>query len=174
MFKRGVPMRFRKYRDLGFGIAALLFSAFYLMNAAQIKSLPKLTPGYASARFLPLLLGGLLAILSVICIIQGVRNMKSFSAEKPQTKASKGDLTAVLLTFVVIIGYVMVMPTLGFILSTVLYLFLQMLVLAPAEKRNYVLFAIVAVVFTALVFVAFRVGLQQLLPRGIIENLLGF
>jgi hypothetical protein len=49
-----------------------------------------------------------------------------------------------------------------------------MLILAPAEKRNYVLFAIVAVVFTALVFVAFRVGLQQLLPRGIIENLLGF
>ena len=66
MFKRGVPMRFRKYRDLGFGIAALLFSAFYLMNAAQIKTRPKLTPGYASARILPLLLGGLLAVLSVI------------------------------------------------------------------------------------------------------------
>ena len=43
-----------------------------------------------------------------------------------------------------------------------------------AKKRNYVLFAIVAVVFTAFVFVAFRVGLQQLLPRGIIESLIGF
>ena len=86
----------------------------------------------------------------------------------------KGDLMAVVLTFAVIIGYILVMPTLGFILSTVLYLFLQMLMLAPADKRNYVLFAIVAVVFTAIVFVAFRVGLQQLLPRGVIESLLGF
>ena len=40
--------------------------------------------------------------------------------------------------------------------------------------EHFIYFAIVAVVFTALVFVAFRVGLQQLLPRGIIENLLGF
>jgi putative tricarboxylic transport membrane protein len=81
---------------------------------------------------------------------------------------------AVVFTFAVIIGYVIVMPTLGFILSTIIYLILQMIILSPKEKRNYVLFAIVAVVFTALVFVAFRVGLQQLLPRGPIESLLGF
>ena len=81
---------------------------------------------------------------------------------------------AVVLTFVIIIAYVLIMPTLGFILSTMIYLFLQMIVLAPPEKRNYVLFAIVSVVFTAFVFVAFRVGLQQLLPRGIIKSLLGF
>ncbi|MBQ9197166.1 MAG: tripartite tricarboxylate transporter TctB family protein [Clostridia bacterium] len=167
-------MRFKKYRDLGFGAAALLFSGFYLINAAQIKTRPKLTPGYASARIMPILLGVLLAILSVLCIIQSLRKMKTAAAEEPQSKTSKGDLMAVLLTFIVIIGYVIIMPILGFILSTVIYLFLQMLILAPAEKRNYALFAIVAVVFTALVFVAFRIGLQQLLPRGVIEGLLGF
>ena len=167
-------MRFRKYRDLGFGIAALLFSAFYLMNAAQIKTRPKLTPSYASAQIMPTLLGVILAVLSIVCIIQGIRRMKAPDEAEETKKKGKGDLMAVVLTFAVIIGYILVMPTLGFILSTILYLFLQMLILAPAEKRNYVLFAIVAVVFTALVFVAFRVGLQQLLPRGIIENLLGF
>ena len=167
-------MRFKKYRDVGFGVAALLFSVFYLINAAQIKTRPKLTPSYASARIMPILLGVLLAVLSVMCIVQGLRKLKTAAKEEPQTQSGKGDLMAVLLTLVVIIGYVLIMPTLGFILSTVLYLFLQMLVLAPAEKRNYVLFAIVAVVFTAIVFVAFRVGLQQLLPRGIVESLLGF
>ena len=167
-------MRFKKYRDLGFGVAALLFSAFYLINAAQIKTRPKLTPSYASAKIVPILLGVLLAALSVLCIVQSIRKLKTAAEEEPQTNMDKGDLMAVLLTFIVIIGYVLVLPMLGFCLSTILYLFLQMLVLAPAEKRNYALFAIVAVVFTAIVFVAFRVGLQQLLPRGVIENLLGF
>ena len=167
-------MSFKKCKDLILGIVMLAFSGFYLIYAQQIKTRPKLTPSYASARIMPVLLGALLAILSVVCIIQGVRKMKAPEGEDAAKKLDRGDLMAVVFTFAVIIGYIMVMPMLGFILSTVIYLFLQMLILAPADKRNYVLSAIVAVVFTVLVFVAFRVGLQQLLPRGVIEGLLGF
>ena len=83
-------------------------------------------------------------------------------------------MLAVAETFAVIIGYMVLLQPAGFILSTVIYLFAQMMVLAPADKRNPVLFIIVSVAFTAFVFVAFRIGLQQLLPRGIIESLLGF
>ena len=168
-------MSFKKCRDLILGIVMLLFSGFYLFNARQIKTRPKLTPSYASAQIMPTLLGVLLAILSVVCIVQGIRQLKTAGdTETSAKKKDRGDIMAVVFTFAVIIGYIIVLPTLGFILSTILYLFLQMIILAPAAKRNYVLFAIVAVVFTALVFVAFRIGLQQLLPRGIIESLLGF
>ena len=167
-------MSFKKCRDLILGIVMLLFSGFYLIYAQQIKTRPKLTPSYASARIMPTLLGILLAALSVICIIQGVRQLKTVSNEEKAKKMDRGDLMAVVFTFAVIIGYVIILPMLGFILSTVIYLILQMIILSPAGKRNYLLFAIVAVVFTGIVFVAFRVGLQQLLPRGVIESLLGF
>lgn len=167
-------MSFKKCRDLILGIVMLAFSVFYLVFSQQIKTRPKLTPAYASAQIMPKLLGILLAVLSVICIIQGIRRLKSADSEQEAENAAKGDKTAVLLTFAVIIGYVLAMNAAGFILSTVIYLFLQMLILAPADKRNYLLFTIVAVVFTAIVFVAFRIGLQQLLPRGVIESLLGF
>ena len=168
-------MSFKKCKDLILGVVMLLFSGFYLFFAQQIKTRPKLTPSYASAKIMPTLLGILLAVLSVFCIVQGIRKMKAIDEEEKETKkANRGDMMAVVFTFAVIIGYILVMPLLGFILSTVLYLFLQMLILAPADKRNYVLFIIVAVVFTAIVFVAFRIGLQQLLPRGVIESLLGF
>jgi len=168
-------MSFKKCRDLILGVVMLLFSGFYLFYAQQIKTRPKLTPEYASARIMPTLLGVLLAILSVICIFQGVKKMKAHDeAAEKASKTDKGDFIAVALTFAVIIGYTLILPELGFCLSTVIYLFLQMIVLAPKEKRNLKLFAIVSVVFTAFIFVAFRVGLQQLLPRGIIESLLGF
>lgn len=166
-------MSFKKCKDLILGVVMLLFSGFYLYYAQQIKTRPKLTPAYASAQIMPKLLGILLAILSVLCIIQGIKKVRT-ADEGEKKKADKGDIMAVTLTFAVIIGYTLILPTLGFCLSTAIYLFLQMNILAPKEKRNYVLFAVVAVVFTAFVFVAFRVGLQQLLPRGIIESLIGF
>ena len=46
-------MSFKKYRDLILGVAALAFSGFYLYNATQIKTRPKLTPSYASAQIVP-------------------------------------------------------------------------------------------------------------------------
>ena len=167
-------MSFKRCKDLILGVVMLLFSGFYLYYAQQIKTRPKLTPGYASAKIMPILLGVLLAILSVILIIQGIRKMKKDGGRDKAEAASKNDLMPVALTFAVIIFYILIMQPLGFCLSTVIFLFLQMLILSPKEKRNCLLFAVVALVFTSIVFVAFRVGLQQLLPRGIIENLLGF
>ena len=167
-------MSFKKSRDLILGVVMLLFSGFYLYFSQQIVTRPKLVPSFASARIMPNLLGGLLAILSVICIIQGIRKLKTTPDETAEEKTDKGDLLAVVLTFAVIIGYTLILQPLGFCLSTVIFLFLQMIILAPTDKRNYLLFAVVAVAFTAVVYVAFRVGLQQLLPRGIIESLFGF
>ena len=82
-------MRFKKVRDAGFGLAALLFSIFYLVNAFQIKTRPKLTPGYASARIMPILLGVLLAILSIVCIINGLKTSGARMRRKHRTKRTK-------------------------------------------------------------------------------------
>lgn len=166
-------MSFKKCRDLILGCVMLAFSGFYLFFAQQIKTKPKLTPSYASDRIMPTILGILLAILSIFLIVQGIRKLKA-PGDEGGKKMDRADTMAVVLTFAVIIGYIIIMPILGFCLSTAIYLFLQMIILAPANKRNYLLFAIVAVVFTAIVFVSFRVGLQQLLPRGPIEALFGF
>ena len=89
-------------------------------------------------------------------------------------KMSKVDVISIVLTFAAMILYIIILPQLGFILSTMLYLFCQITILAPKDKRNYLLFAIVAVAFTIIAFVAFRIGLTQMLPRGPIEALLGY
>ncbi len=167
-------MSFKRSRDLIFGVAMLLFSGFYLFFAQQIVTRPKLIPSYASARVMPNLLGVLLAVLSVIAIAQGIRKIRTTDRETQREKADKVGLLTMVYTFAVIIGYILVMEPLGFCLSTALYLFLQILVLSPDNKRNLPLFAVIAVVFTAVVFVSFRIGLQMLLPRGVIESLLGF
>lgn len=169
-------MSFKKCKDLILGVVMLLFSGFYLYFAKQIKTRPKLTPSFASAQIVPTLLGILLAVLSVIMIVQSVLKLKKggMASDEDTPVSDKSGMISVALTFAVMIGYTLVLPVLGFCLSTFVYLILQILILAPKEKRNIKLFVLVSVVFTAVVFVVFRIGLQQLLPRGIIESLLGF
>lgn len=171
-------MSFKKYRDIILGALMLVFSSFYLTVAQGIKTRPKLTPSFASAKIVPTLLGALLAILSVICIIEGVYKMKKYGTTmtnvKPNSKQVAGDAFAVIATFALMIVYAVALPVAGFCLSTGLYLFLQISLLAPAKKRNMKLYAIIAVVFTMVVYFTFRVGLSMLLPRGVIEALLGF
>ena len=166
-------MSFKKCRDLILGVFMLALSGFYLYFAQQIKTKPKLTPSYASDRIMPTILGILLAILSIFLIIQGVKKLKAHDDEEVK-KMERADVMAVVFTFAIIIAYIILLPYLGFILSTMIYLLFQMIILAPSDKRNIVLFAVVAVVFTLLVFFAFRLGLSQPLPRGPIESLLGF
>ena len=169
-------MSFKKFKDLILGVVMLLFSGFYLYFAQQIKTRPKLTPSYASAQIVPVLLGTLLAALSVIMIVQNVLKLRKggMTSDEDTPASDKSGMISVALTFAVMIIYTLVLPVLGFCLSTFVYLLLQILILAPKEKRNIKLFVLISVVFTAVVFVVFRIGLQQLLPRGIIESLLGF
>ena len=166
-------LSFQKCKDLILGIVLLALSIAYTIMARQIKTRPKMVPSYANSQIIPTLLGILLAILSVCLIFQGVRKLKNGEAVA-EKKMSRVDLLSIVLTFAAMCVYILILPTLGFMLSTMIFLFAQITILAPKEKRNYLLFAIVAVVFTALAFVAFRIGLTQMLPRGPIEALLGF
>ena len=170
-------LSFKKCRDLILGIILLALGIGYTVMADQIKRGNKLVQRnvgeFAHARIIPTLLGILLIVLAVVLIIQGILNFKK-EDDATSKKMSKVDMISILLTFAAMILYIILLPELGFILSTILYLFGQITILAPKDKRNYLLFAIVAVVFTIIAFVAFRIGLTQMLPRGPIEALLGY
>ncbi len=166
-------LSFQKCKDLILGTALLVFGIAYTIMAHNLKTRPKLVPSYANSKIVPTLLGILLIILSCALIWQGIRKL-NHSDERAVQKMSKVDLLSVILTFAIMVLYIIILPYLGFILSTIIYLFAQITILSPTEKRNLLLFAIIAVVFTAIAFVAFRIGLTQLLPRGPIEALLGF
>ena len=152
----------------------MALSVAYLVLTRQIKTRPKMVPAYANAQIIPTLLGIVLLILSVLLILQGIRKRRLPDTETQAEAVDKSGLLSVTLTFLVMVLYLILLPYLGFILSTIIFLFAQFTVLAPKEKRNFLLFAVIAVVFTVIAFIAFRIGLSQLLPRGPIEALLGY
>ena len=174
MFKN---LSFKKCRDLILGILLMALGIAYTVMAQQIKQGNKLVQRnvgtFAHARIIPTLLGILLMILAAVLIVQGFLQLKKEDTE-PAKKLNRVDVISIVLTFSAMILYIIILPQLGFILSTIIYLFAQITILAPKEKRNYLLFVIVAVVFTIIAFVAFRIGLTQMLPRGPLEALIGY
>ncbi len=170
-------LTFKRCRDLILGILLLALGIFYTASAQSIRQGNKLIQRnvgtFAHARIIPTLLGILLIALAVVLIIQGFLRLKKEDTETGK-KMSKVDMISIALTFAAMILYIILLPILGFMLSTMIYLFGQITILAPKDKRNYLLFAIVAVVFTIIAFVAFRIGLTQMLPRGPLEALIGY
>ena len=170
-------LTFKRCRDLILGIVLLALGIAYTVMAQNIKQGNKLVQRnvgtFAHARIIPTILGILLIVLAVVLIIQGIiKFIKDDGAAGK--KMSKVDMFSILLTFAAMILYIILLPILGFMLATMIYLFGQITILAPKEKRNYLLFAIIAVVFTIIAFVAFRIGLTQMLPRGPLEALIGY
>ena len=157
-------MYLKKSGDLTVGIVFLAVAVVFYVLAGQLP--PSLLGGVGSD-FVPKILAVGTGILSVMQIVSGVKTMKKdFSGEAP--KEDKPEYIRVLATVAAFGIYVTVMENVGYLISSIIYLFVQMVILAPKEKRNYLLLAVIAVVFNVVVYFVFRNALNVMLPKGIL------
>ncbi|WP_102347752.1 tripartite tricarboxylate transporter TctB family protein [Bacillus sp. Marseille-P3661] len=162
---------FRRFEDVIVGTFLLLFFTGMYIESSNIKTLTFASIGPA---FMPKITSVCLIILSVILIAGGVRKALNATSSKEvieqneETPSTKNDNVRVLLTLLSIIIYFLLLNPLGFVLSSILYLFSQMVLLSKNSQRRYVLFGIVSVVVSVSVYLIFRYVLYLLLPIGIL------
>jgi putative tricarboxylic transport membrane protein len=141
----------------------------------------ELTVSRLGAEFAPRLVAIGIAALSLVLVIQGLRKAKlERDQETPMEKHEESGLDeaetpkglrkyfSVLLTVLLIIGYIGLMPFLGFLLSSFFYLFIQICMLSPKNQRNYILFAGVSLIVSIFVYYVFKYLLNLMLPAGIL------
>jgi len=160
-------MKFKKYNDLIVGISMLAFGLIYLIMTTQIQRKGKII----DATFFPYILSTIMLIVGTLQTIKGVLAAKKYDVSSyVEPKANeKGDMKTVLITVGLIIAYVALLKPLGFVLSSSLYLFAQITVMVPNRiKKNFVLYAVIAVATSALIYVSFRFGLDLMLPAGLL------
>ena len=67
------------------------------------------------------------------------------------------------------VGYILLMHTFGFMLTSAVYLFLQMLaILENRSKKRVILMAVIAVLVPVILYIPFRYGFQLMIPVGTI------
>lgn len=164
-------------KDLVTGVIAAVFSAFYLMQTSGIKVFGGATAG-VTAQTVPRFWGGALLALSLVLILRSILTMRRSKAEAEETAEKKGLLAAlrerreVVFTFVLLILYVALMKPVGFIIMSILYVYLQVWVLTPPEKRTKRMHTIaggLAVFFSVSLYFVFTKYLMVMLPPGILK-----
>jgi len=154
----------KKYWDLASGIFLLVFSVVLFVGAQNVKTLSVSSVG--SGTF-PSFIAVLLAIVSVAIIVGGVKKARN-PDEKPAKEEGKHRLWAVLATFGIMALYALLMPKVGFIITTIVYLFLQMYIMAAKEHQRPIVFGIISIVTSVSVYYMFVKIFSLMLPAGIL------
>ena len=160
-------MFIKKYGDIIVGVFFMLLSAAMLVMA---KMLPKSTVMDIGPDFMPMCIGVMTFVLAAALVFLNIKNMKIYVAQAEAEGPEKADYKRVLTSFIIILVYVFVLKSVGFIFSTLVYLPVQMFILAPEERRgkkNVIQLLLTDVLFTFVVFFLFRYGFKIVLPAGI-------
>ncbi len=115
--------------------------------------------------FMPKLCSSIWFVIALLLFVFGLRTR---DAEKGKASVSiKGFLATLVLLFL----YVLLLKPIGFVITSIVYMFAQMLLFVPSElrsKKNYIIFAIVSVVLPIIVNMLFVNVFSLILPTGIL------
>lgn len=170
----------RKYEGIAIGTFLAAFSIFMYVSTFSIK---KLTESSIGSQFVPQLVAGGIFICSVILIATEWKKIKAVSDESARltAEASKpvqseesalaeepANYKSVTVTVLLIIGYMLLLPYVGFLIMTALYLVGQMLLLTERSKWKVGRFSIIAIVTSLFIYYIFRSVFHVMLPMGIL------
>jgi putative tricarboxylic transport membrane protein len=152
----------RKYWDLVSGIVLFLFSIALFIGSLNVKTLAVSSIG---SGFFPAVVAIMFAITSLVVVFGGIKQAKGKDLPADD-KAGKPRVMAVVGTFVLMAGYAALLV--GFMITTAVYLFLQINILAENQHRKPVLFGIISVVTSVSVYYLFVMVFHLMLPAGIL------
>lgn len=160
-------MFFKKFGDL---IVSIFFIVLSIVMMIAAQALPKSKVMDIGPDFMPMVIGAVSLVLAVallvITLMRFKANAEKIASEKPEVY----DYKRVLLSILLMLVYVFTFKPIGFIVATLIYLPLQITVLAPDDKRtkkDIILYVVIDVIFTLAVFFLFRYGFKIMMPAGI-------
>lgn len=164
--ERGNHMFIKKYGDIIVGIVYAVLGIALIIAA---RMLPKSQVMDIGPDFMPTVVGTLILVLSIILLVQAVQELRK--NPNKEVGEDESDYKRVLLSLILALLYVFLLKPVGFIICTLVYLFCQIYVLAPDShrtKKDMIMYLIIDVVFTLIVYYLFRIGFKIVLPAGIL------
>ncbi len=142
-------------------VTFILFGTGMFFEAIKIKPLMGRDLG---SGFMPKLIAIAIIATAVATLVMALRKHPAQATDKKDT-----DIKGGLLTIACIAAYVVLYDTLGFLVSTFLYLFTQILILSNDKNRKIPLFFTIAIATSIIVYVLFVYVIGMPLPTGILS-----
>jgi len=152
-----------KVRDSICSVIMLAFGAVMVVLARDIPN--KMPDKDVGSGYVPTFIGICILIVAAAKLILTLTNKKPAANQKIKfTQDALGGFGTIALMVV----YMLIFEPVGFIVSSALYLFVQMIVLSDKTNRNPILFAIIAVALPVAVDALFVFAIHMPLPVGIL------
>lgn len=148
-----------KKKNLIISALFLAFGAFLFIQAMGIKHMMKNDVG---SDFFPKVVGVAIIGVALIRLVMALREKESENKKKANSDMRGGWLTILLIG-----AYVIAFQPVGFLISTAVYLFLQILVLTPKEKRRLPVILAISLIASVFIWVLFNYAISSPLPKGI-------
>ncbi|MBR1456372.1 MAG: tripartite tricarboxylate transporter TctB family protein [Oscillospiraceae bacterium] len=161
----------RKSNDFYCGLVCLLVAAAYLLASLQIGQ-SKVSNTFPP-NTLPLLFGGLLALLSLILIIRSARAPARQKDEQEDAGVRRRRAISVALCIADFFLCWLLMQTAGFVVAIFVFLEVLLFLLTPKERRSWWKLTLLSLIVTLGVYLLFLHAFHLILPRGVLGTLLG-
>jgi putative tricarboxylic transport membrane protein len=162
----------KKYGDLISGIFLLILSAALFLGSFTVKML---TVSRIGSAFVPQVVAVLLAIASISIIFHSINALRKGAITEQDEKKQcapeapgKMNFKGLIGTLVLLVAYIATLAPVGFLISTTVYLFFQMFVLATKEQRKLPLFLVISILTSTAVYYTFLKVFNLMLPAGIL------
>ncbi len=144
-------------------LVAVLFIALGAFIYIQSMGIEPLMNNDVGSGFFPKVVAIVIIAIAAAQLILTLKDKDQNVAGKTTDK----DMAGGWITVVLIGLYVLVYQSVGFLISTAVYLFLQILVLCPEEKRNIPLFGFISIITPVFIYTMFVYLINMPLPKGI-------
>lgn len=159
-----------KKDEVAANFVIIAFFVFMLYDSFKLHKVQRF--GDVGSGFWPILALSAASILSIILLISSFkkyqRTKKQAPGEASRSPAAETDLKSrrkkFALSAICLLGYILIMPYVGFVLSTIVYVFA--FILALEERRKPVL-VLSPFLLTALIVIVFAKFIGMPLPRGV-------
>lgn len=164
----------KKYGELIGGVVVFMIAAVYFWMAFSIKKFGAGQPGIITSDVMPKIYGISVMLLSAVLIFRGIRELKASTAPASQEEQTGRRFPVepeILLTFLLLVIYVALLQSVGFVIMSVLFVLGLSAILLPTEKRrrsSYLTILVVAVIFTVAITAIFVKGFNLTLPMGLL------
>ena len=170
-------IKLEKYEDW---LVALFYLIITVVYAVQIPSIKITSISPIDSAFLPIILSAGMGILTVCQIYQAIKKQKKMAqaaAENADADAETVDAEdapdygRAMMTLAASLLYVALLNPLGFVISSIVYLELQMCIMSPKDKRKPVKFLIISIITVLVIYFIFHNLLRLMLPNGILTGI---
>lgn len=161
-----------KLVDIFTSIFLIVVSILMYVSTLSFK---QMTTSRIGSDFLPqitaIALFGLSLILLINALVKWKREKKAVEeVASTGTKEEKVKInyTLVIISLVLMGVYLVTMTKIGFLITTSVYLFIQIYLISPTDKRSPIRFAIVSIVMSTFIYYIFKNVFYLMLPSGIL------